>query len=88
MLYLREFEWDDGNRDHVARHAVSPEEAEQACVNARRVLRGRPGRYAAYGQTEAGRYLAVILIRKAAGLIRIITAREMDEHEKRWARHL
>ena len=27
------FEWDDGNRDHMAHHQVSPEEAEQVIDN-------------------------------------------------------
>jgi hypothetical protein len=27
------FEWDDANRSHLARHGVSPEEAEQVLVN-------------------------------------------------------
>jgi len=27
------FEWDDANRDHIARHQVSPEEAERVIDN-------------------------------------------------------
>ena len=31
------FDWDDGNIDHIAEHGVTPEEAEQALVDRRRV---------------------------------------------------
>jgi uncharacterized protein len=85
-LRIREFEWDEANENHIDRHAVWPEEAEQVCLEPRRILRGRKGRYAAFGQTEAGRYLMVIFIRKHKGIVRIITARDLDEREKRWTR--
>jgi hypothetical protein len=47
-------------------------------------LRSRLGRYAAYGQTEAGRYLVVIFIPLGQGWIRVISARDMDARERRW----
>jgi uncharacterized DUF497 family protein len=28
-----EFEWDDGNRKHIARHGVTPEEAEEVITS-------------------------------------------------------
>jgi uncharacterized DUF497 family protein len=42
------------------------------------------GVYAAYGQTEAGRYLTVFFIRKLGGAALIISAREMDDKERKW----
>ena len=39
--------------------------------------------YAAYGQTEAGRYLTVFFILKSDKRALIITAREMDRKERR-----
>ena len=29
-MAIGDFDWDDSNRDHIARHGVTPEEAEQA----------------------------------------------------------
>jgi uncharacterized protein len=40
--------------------------------------------YAAYGQSEAGRYLLVIYIRKPKGVILPISARDMDAAERRY----
>jgi uncharacterized DUF497 family protein len=33
-----EFQWDDANRDHLASHNVTPEEAEQAILDHHAVL--------------------------------------------------
>jgi len=61
------FSWDDVNRDHIARHAVSPEEAET-------VVRGAASRYpqtieddklVVWGATDAGRLLQVIYVLKS-----------------------
>jgi uncharacterized protein len=30
---MGDFDWDDGNRDHIARHGVTPDEAEQVYWN-------------------------------------------------------
>lgn len=39
--------------------------------------------YAAYGQTDAGRYLTVFFIHKPGGRALIISARDMDGKERR-----
>ncbi len=39
--------------------------------------------YAGYGRTDAGRYLTVFFIHKPGGLALIISARDMDEKERR-----
>ena len=40
--------------------------------------------YAAYGQSAAGRYLVVFYIRKKTGALLPISARDMDEAERRY----
>ena len=43
--------------------------------------------YAAYGQTEAGRYLVLFFIYKLTRVALVVSARDMDESErKRYAR--
>ena len=37
----------------------------------------------AYGKTYDGRYLFVVLRRKPKGIVRVITARNMEENEKK-----
>jgi uncharacterized DUF497 family protein len=62
-------EWDDDNVEHIARHAVEPDEVEEIvyedCYPAwvvrghRRVV--REPRWMVFGQTCAGRYLVAVI---------------------------
>jgi uncharacterized DUF497 family protein len=60
-----EFNWDNANRDHLALHNVSPEEAQQAILDPHAVLleiQSGDGeeRTKALGITSGGRILAVV----------------------------
>ncbi len=82
-MRIQDFEWDDENVEHIARHDVNPEEVEEACYLKPYVLRGRQGRYLVYSQTEEGRYLLVVGHYLGQGMFRVITARDMTESERR-----
>jgi uncharacterized DUF497 family protein len=81
--------WDDWNVAHIAEHDVEPEEVESVCHTeqhlARRagITRYSLARYHLYGQTENGRYLFIVLDREVASSFYVVTARDMDESEKR-----
>lgn len=81
------FQWDHGNRSkNLAGHGVTDSECEEVFFNEPFVRRGpqqkNEVRYFALGRTEAGRYLFVVFtVRKA--LIRVISARDMSESERR-----
>ena len=71
------FEWDDANRDHVARHGVTPDETEQALLNDPISLeyqtdRGEP-RWVSVGPTDATRFLVVVWTVRGPA-IRVVTA--------------
>ena len=78
-----EFEWDDENVEHIARHHVSPEEVEEVFRTRFHLMQSRLGRYVALGQTEAGRYLFCPFERKGPSLIRVVTARDMEAWERK-----
>ena len=71
------------------KHQVTPAEVEQVVFGRplfRKVQKGHvPGEnmYAALGQTEAGRYLVVFFVYKQTREALILSARDMDVHEKR-----
>ncbi|HEY3135592.1 MAG TPA: BrnT family toxin [Blastocatellia bacterium] len=71
------------------KHAVRPTEVEQIFANQPRVQfaeRGRvPGEdlYSARGQTDSGRYLVVFFLYKGRGRALVVSARDMDEREKK-----
>ena len=84
---MAEFDWDEWNLDHVAQHAVTADEAEEAYNDPRK--RGMPAyntpaeqRWAVLGATAAGRLLYLVYTRQAS-TIRIITARNAEAAEKR-----
>ncbi|MGZ8843894.1 MAG: BrnT family toxin [Pyrinomonadaceae bacterium] len=76
------FEWDDDNIDHVALHHVETDEAEAVFDNKPLILRTQGDKYLAIGQTNEGRYLAIVFVRKP-GRTRVITARDLNDREKK-----
>ena len=76
------FEWDDENIEHIARHKVEINEAEEVFDNRPLILRTQEDKYLAIGQTDEGRYLAIVFARKP-GRTRVITARDLTEREKK-----
>lgn len=83
--------WKDQFVEKLAvKHGVSTDEAEEALFGGPLVRRIEPGRvegediYAAYGRTDAGRYLVVFFIRKAVNTALPISARDMTRAERRY----
>jgi uncharacterized DUF497 family protein len=89
-MTIHDLAWRDEVEDKIIRkHGIWPAEVEQALANrphVRFMERGhRPGEhlYAAFGQTDAGRYLAVYFILKPKNVALIVTARDMTTREIR-----
>jgi len=83
--------WKDQFVEKLAeKHQVSVSEAEDVLHSKpliRKVGKGHvkgENVYAAYGQSVAGRYLVVFYIRKKTGALLPISARDMDEAERRY----
>ncbi len=87
MMYVREFDWDEKNENHIAEHGVAVFEVEEAILFRKPFYqRSREGKYVAYGMTEEKRYLFMVFAVKGGGRIRVITARDMTGKEKRYYR--
>jgi uncharacterized protein len=73
----------------LRKHHVNQEEIEEVLYNRpvyRKIQKGRiPGEhlYSALGRTESGRYLIVFFIYKNTHDVIIISARDMDDSERR-----
>jgi len=80
---IKDFAWDERNINHIAKHGVDPEEAEEACEGTCVVRKGKGNVLHIYGQTEDGRYLFVVARRLEGGVLRVITVRDMTMREKR-----
>ena len=77
------FEWDDDNIFHIQRHEFTPEDVEEVFAGDHKVRRTRQKRYIALGKTLDGRLAFVVFRRLSGGLVRVITARDMDANERR-----
>ena len=82
-MVISGFDWDDDNILHIARHQFSPEEVEEVFAGDHKVRRARQKLYIALGETLDGRLAFVVFRRLTGGLVRVITARDMDDAERR-----
>jgi len=83
-MAIRSFSWDEESIDHIAYHGVGPDEVEEvAFENDPYIRKGRRGRRYLYGQTIGGRYLFIVYIPIRPGMVKVITARAMDEKERK-----
>lgn len=90
-MRIREIIWKDVFVEKFARkHDVQIYEAEEAlqtCPFIRKVARGNvkgEDVYAAYAQIQNGRYLIIFFIKKKGNKVLPISARDMDEAERRY----
>jgi uncharacterized protein len=80
-----DFDWDAANRNHIARHGITPEEAEEAVViepleAGVQQHRGEQ-RVLCFGRTKSGRLL-VILYTERRSKTRVVTAYEMTKEQQ------
>jgi uncharacterized DUF497 family protein len=85
VFYAERLEWDDWNRDHIAKHEVVPEEAEQVVRSDPVVLESYKGRLILIGPTSSGRMLAVIVGAnpKLLNVYYVFSARPASRKERR-----
>lgn len=87
------FDWDDANEDHIWKHRITSEEAEDIFYDPDRKSFDaynppHEKRWGLLGQTEQGRILVVIYTYRnrpedSQKMIRVVTAREATEDERR-----
>jgi len=80
------FDWDKNNLRKIKAHRIKVEEVERALSNDpipiyEQDVDGEM-RYVYYGETEAGRLLAVVLVERGEN-IRVVTAYDLDAGQKR-----
>jgi len=89
-MKIEKISWDQETADHIFKHSVTPEEVEQALFNELDVaviMRGREGRYLAYGRTNGGRLLFIVWVRRHRRT-KIITARDMSKKERQFYKRM
>ena len=83
-MEIKEFEWNDNNIEHIARHGVSPDEVEDVAFDdAPWIKKGRKGTRYMLGYTAAGRYLFTVYTLKKRGIAKVITSMDMDDKTRK-----
>jgi len=82
---VAEFRWNEWNVEHLARHGVRPDEAEDVVMAGRRPypLERPDGKWLAWGPTRGGRVLQVVCILDDDDTIYVIHGRDLTPREKR-----
>ncbi len=84
MLSIDSLEIDDHILDKIeSKHNIAFSEVEEACLSDKKhVRKSKEELYKIFGQTEAGRYILVVLIDQGGSRWKIVTAREMTDSER------
>ena len=89
-MKIEQFIWLEAIIDKLmAKHGVTPVEAEEVFFNRPRIRWQEAGHrsgediYAAYGVTDRGRYLVVFFIYKDGHVALVVSAREMEPGQRR-----
>lgn len=85
-MRFKRLEWSERVVEKIIRkHNVTLEEVRQVCSSRDSFTRrSRRKMYIVLGQTEAGRYLSIVLApRKESGVFGVVTARDMDDKERK-----
>lgn len=80
--------WDQETVDHISNHPVLPEEVEEVLFNdidPPLIMRGKEGKYLAYGKTNGARLLLVVWASRYTRT-KTVTARDMTKKEKQFYR--
>ncbi len=79
------FRWNDWNVEHVARGAVSPDEAEMVIRGARSPFPRKieEDKWLVWGRGRGGRFLQVIFVLDEDETVYVIHARPLNDQEKR-----
>lgn len=89
---IRDLYWRLDRIEHIARHALTPEEVDEAVFGdpGGLVVRVGPAErnpdetlYRYFGRTEPGRHLLVVLLYLGRGIAMPVTARDMTPRERR-----
>lgn len=86
-MKITQIVWDADSIYHIAKHNVTPKEVEEAVFDGNSIiLKGRENSYIILSKSFSGRYLTIVAAFKLKGRARVITARDMDEKEKKYYR--
>jgi len=61
MILVKGLIWDDWNKEHLAKHGITPEEVEEVCRSKYQAVKSYRGRIQLTGKTISEKRLTIIL---------------------------
>jgi len=87
MHTISSIRWTEQSVDHVAKHGILPKEIEEACFGetiSPYIRSGKDNLHYVFGRTDAGRFIFVVVKHERPGQVSIVTARDMNDWEKKY----
>lgn len=81
-MIIRELIVEPDREEHIARHNVTLSEVEEVAFGTYFPRRAKGGWYLVIGQTDAGRYLSIVVAPRGPGIYALVTAREAEPGER------
>ena len=81
-ITIKQLVWDAYNIEHIKKHDVTVDEAEEAVKNFILHKQGKKGRYLAIG-ISGSRLISLIVRRESVGVYYLVTARDSSKKERR-----
>ena len=83
-MRVNKFVWNKDNLEHISKHYVNSIEVEKVFDGKFIVRKTKEGMYLAWGQAYNGRYLFIVFRSLGKGNIKVITARDMMDKDKKF----
>lgn len=81
-IVIKKLVWDAYNLEHIKKHNIAVDEAEEAVKNFISHKKGKKGRYLAIGKSGS-RLISLIVRRESVGVYYLVTARDSSKKERR-----
>lgn len=81
-IVIKKLIWDNYNIEHIKKHNISKDEAEEAVDNFIVHKKAKKGRYIAIGRSGS-KLVSLVVRRLATGIYYIATARDSSKKERR-----
>lgn len=81
-IIIRKLIWDEWNREHINKHKVTIDEAEEAVKNFIAHRKGKKGRYIAIGKSGT-RLISLVIRRENTGVYYPVSVRDSSKKERR-----
>lgn len=81
-IIIRKLIWDQYNIEHIKKHNVTVQEAEEAVKNFIAHKKGKSGRYIAMGRSGT-RLISLVISRVTIGVYYLTTARDSSKKERK-----